>query len=420
MVQPVARRSSRTLLCLALLTSMLSWRGALKQATIDILDIHNLDSALLNFHPSDENRAQSKTLLGQGTQTQLLSDTFPPIKRESVCVPWSVNSDEWWTHNPDWFISLENSSHYCFSPMPESSPKALLFRRLYNNQFQNDCRNVMTINMWNSGWGADITNIIQSLQLTLETKRPLQTLAKRGSWHYAALKNGSRPACPLKNQYCYFLNMTNCDPTPENIEAPITEPTTFRNQTHMWLAEFATRPQTWLRKQVYDYTQAAFRLQTPCSVVHVRRADVVLHGKSSRRYHPMEEYMQDSYALDPNVLLLTDDQNAIPEAEFKFPDYNWMYEHRPRHRGTEGGWENHFPSGDPKQEMVIILSTFQAIKKCHKLVRSYSNIGIYFEGIMKEARGDDFTLYNIDENQRTANISFSRTKHLSKPNWSRK
>ena len=35
-----------------------------------------------------------------------------------------------------------------------------------------------------------------------------------------------------------------------------------------------------------------------------------------------------------NIFLLTDDQNAIEEAEAKFPEKNWMYCKRPRHRET--------------------------------------------------------------------------------------
>jgi hypothetical protein len=35
----------------------------------------------------------------------------------TFCIPWTVNSDEWWTHHVDWFVSKENETDYCFSPM---------------------------------------------------------------------------------------------------------------------------------------------------------------------------------------------------------------------------------------------------------------------------------------------------------------
>jgi hypothetical protein len=69
--------------------------------------------------------------------------------------------------------------------------------------------------------------------------------------------------------------------------------------------------------------------------------------------------------LHENILLLTDDQNAIDEAHREYWMYNWMYFNRTRFRGTEGGWENHFPSGDPKTaEVVTLLSIYRAVRYC--------------------------------------------------------
>jgi len=57
---------------------------------------------------------------------------------EEFCVTWDVNTDEWWTHHPDWVVSHENETHYCFAPM-ENPEKAMFFRDLYDIQFHGNC-----------------------------------------------------------------------------------------------------------------------------------------------------------------------------------------------------------------------------------------------------------------------------------------
>lgn len=93
--------------------------------------------------------------------------------------------------------------------------------------------------------------------------------------------------------------------------------------------------------------------------------------------------------LHKNILLLTDDQNAIEEAHAQFPQYNWMYFNRTRFRGTEGGWENHFPTGDPKQEIISILSTFNLIKQCDSMAMTHGSFANFMLGIMRETHGDE-------------------------------
>lgn len=76
-------------------------------------------------------------------------------------------------------------------------------------------------------------------------------------------------------------------------------------------------------------------------MIHVRRGDVVLHGKFSRAYHKISEYLQTArHLMSPNILLLTDDANAVTEAlaHRKLPraDFplTWYYIDRPRHHGV--------------------------------------------------------------------------------------
>ena len=112
--------------------------------------------------------------------------------------------------------------------------------------------------------------------------------------------------------------------------------------------------------------------------MHVRRSDIQGHGR--RKYHDIKEYIDimtkklGNERLH-NVLLLTDDKNAIEEAHGEYPNKNWMYFDRPRFRGTEGGWENHFPSGDPKTEVVTLLSIYRAVRHCDSIVKQEGNFG---------------------------------------------
>jgi hypothetical protein len=378
------------------LVSALSLRSAWKTTQVfNNSDGGIFDSRALQDVPSDM------------TLVEIRSDVFPPLDRNRTCVPWSVDSDEWWTHNPDWIVAMENDTHYCFDPMPEDSPKTQLIRRIYQNQFQGNCSDVYTVRMWNSGWGADMSNVANALHHALKMKRPLQTFAQP-FWHYAVLPNGTAEACGRRDQYCYFLNISQCAAREYYPETTQMARRKFIHQDIMWYTQFASRPQTWLRKQMYEFSKVSFQLTQPCSVIHVRRADVVLHGKRSRRYHAIEEYMLEEFQLDTNVLILTDDANAIPEAQAK---------QRPRHKGAEGGWENHIPSGNPTHEMMVLQSTFKAVQQCHKLVRSNSGIGMYIEGMMKDAGKDDFVVFNIDASQQVHDRSFHESKVISRENW---
>jgi hypothetical protein len=134
----------------------------------------------------------------------------------------------------------------------------------------------------------------------------------------------------------------------------------------------------------------------------------------------MEEYvdaMQDNSTR--NILLLTDDQNAIGEAHAKYPDTNWIYFDRPRHKGAEGGFENQIPSKDPKLEVIILLAIFRTVKQCTELIHSTSGFSDLLRLEMETASSFNSTTSrakNLDEgvrfvktrdNMQTVNISKS-------------
>ena len=200
--------------------------------------------------------------------------------------------------------------------------------------------------MWSSGWGADFENVVDSLKYALDSGNPVQFFVEEGSaWHYAGKKDASRPVCESKDMYCYFLNLSRCPAIPDQpYEGDfLSEDFQLHRGVGRWLLEYATRKQTWLRREVYEFSKK-IEITTPCTVMHVRRTDIVLHEEWARKYRKIEEYVNALDNSTRNILLLTDDQNAIEEAKTLYPEYNWMYIDRPRHRGAEGGWENQIPS----------------------------------------------------------------------------
>jgi hypothetical protein len=356
------------------------------------------------------------------------------------CHLWEENTDEWWSHHPEWEVSLENDTHYCFSPI-HNEEKAKLFREIYDIQMSPaaNCSNVISKVQIGSGWGADISNIIDGLYMALDARQPMQVFVpeRYGHWHYAALKhNGSNPTCPRKDIFCYFLNLTHCPPNPER-EAPFSQDKHWVSHFDVpgrWLSQYITRPQSWLRRASHEFARERLLIHNPhqsisnrsndlppnstfdnntrtlpgvvaldrvtktpvhiptCVVIHVRRTDVVLHGVASRKYLAISEYLdalwnQSHYkpSDDPALFLLTDDANAVGEALALHGQHRWMYVDRPRFRGAEGGWENQLPSGNPKFEIVAMMGIFKLVKRCGTtFVFGSSSFSDYIKGLLLE------------------------------------
>ena len=339
----------------------------------------------------------------------------------AVCAEWDQDMDGWWTHRPEWTVSLENDTHQCFSPI-ENVEKRKLLLQLYNTQFKGNCSKSTTKEMWSTGLGADMHNVNDGLLYALESGRPLQMWTDENGWHYAAKRDGSRPACPAKDASCYFLNISSCSARPDQLKVgPHANGFLFDDggSSHIyqeraqWLYGYATRGKTWFRRAVYDYAKA-FQIQTPCTVMHVRRADVVLHQQYSRKYHAIQEYVDAGVSENKtNILLLTDDENAIREALSQYPQHNWMYFDRPRYKGAEGGWESHIPSDDPKHELIVILSIYRHLApKCESLIHSSSNFADFMYIEMKGAKriniDDEKNDVYSETNSLTTNVSIGR------------
>ena len=332
----------------------------------------------------------------------------------SFCASWSVNVDKWWASNPAWGIALQNISNQCFAPL-QNVRQADLYTRLHHIQFPAgscDEQSVITKHMTGSGWGVDMSHVVDGLLQAMEKETPVYVVAPT-PWQYASGVHGSaaHPACRTADLACYFLPLTNCSSSAQQQQEIMGKPEiryaypwrgfvprgddVADSYLMPWLLQYATRPQTWLREAAVKVAATVQLPPQPCTVMHVRRADVVLHGKFSRRYHAIAEYLQ---ALEDarrqtagklttkkqNILLLTDDANAIREAIQKHSEsyYSWFYLDRHRHQGASGGWENQIPSDDPTKEVVMLHAAFQLAETCQTLVHSKSNLADYLWAIM--------------------------------------
>ena len=281
-----------------------------------------------------------------------------PIQRsqsnewKQKCFSWNQsnsNVDEWWAQHPDWEIASETASNFCFKPIANQE-KAVLFKTLHEIGFQHNCSDVFTKSMPSAGWNGNFDKIRDGLMFSLETNRPFQSIPRHGAWHYASRKNIS--VCPSKDLFCYFLDISQCKPEddPQHLEHWYMAKNKRFNaeKPGRWLQDYASRPRHWLRKKVFEFSKRfKDNFAKPCMAMHVRRADVILHGEKSRKYHAIQDYLDAvsnaNMTIPPNVWLMTDDQNAIDEAITMHKEFQWFFLNRTRHRGAEGGMENQIP-----------------------------------------------------------------------------
>merc|ERR1711933_433651 len=94
---------------------------------------------------------------------------------------------------------------------------------------------------------------------------------------------------------------------------------------------------------------------------------------------PISKYMDhiiQAYLRAHNIstiFLMTDGGTVLDEATIAFPKIAWHYIPRVRFNGTEGGFENQVPSGDPLLEVTIILTEFKVAAQCELLIHGSSS-----------------------------------------------
>mmetsp|Transcript_12471 Transcript_12471/g.19225 ORF Transcript_12471/g.19225 Transcript_12471/m.19225 type:complete len:513 (-) Transcript_12471:48-1586(-) len=396
----------------------------------------------------------SQAIVVLTTERQMYQHASDYLKKQEdappFCVPWSLNTDEWWAHHPEWEVYHEGKETYCFR-LYANLEKREFFRQLYNNQFPAKCDSQTLYHpTTNSGWGADLDWIGSGLRHGMATGRPFQLLGK-DPWHYAAPaktrkqnpgKAKMTAACPEEDLSCYFLPLSHCPKLDKKVferqKQQQKDATTTPNKLALrldsmiqytrnditepgrWYYDYVVRPKGWLRRKVYEMLQSfPLRKKEACTVMHIRRGDTIL-AEGQRSYHAIWEYLQ-AGRVEPIILLLTDDANAIREAlSSNYSQYDWMYLKRPRHAGTEGGWENHFPSNDATHEVVSLLAEFAIATQsnCTSLIRGPSTFANVLEGHMRQANKNVVVYHLEDEtgsnsnNQATLNIStfYSKTE----------
>ena len=196
------------------------------------------------------------------------------------------------------------------------------------------------VSLTNHGWGVDLLKAERYIKSAwLNNKTPVLKTAESG-WHYARSAR-----CKSPTYTCYFEDVP-CSGTPDT-------------------------PVFVLRKSIVPDVSArvaAIDLKTPCAILHVRRSDVLLNygwqNTSARplyRYISVKEYMERGRAalqqLEIKTVFVATDSSAVID-EVKEQNHSWAYTwiNRPRFKSTEGGWENHFPSQDPFEEVMHILT----------------------------------------------------------------
>ena len=111
---------------------------------------------------------------------------------ENFCVPWDVNTDDWWTHHPKWRVTHENDTHTCFSIFHDSTARHdCIESSMTTNFMASAARCICAIRGAPDGEVTlRRTNIVYGLQYALLLKIPfaLSFLRCKPWWHYAANK----------------------------------------------------------------------------------------------------------------------------------------------------------------------------------------------------------------------------------------
>ena len=316
-----------------------------------------------------------------------LKSTFDRCRNhdmDELCAPWDVEMDSWWTHHPEWEVVFENDFCFCFKQMANHTPEFKFLREVYNLQFSEstNCSNVRNQPMPQQGYGADTAALASWLRTGYQKGQSFQLV---GTWKYAVSPDKSKQVCPSASAFCYFLPLGRCTDvvTSENNSARTLQANKKTPAMALsWLRIHATRPQQWLRKRIYDCMKERVSwesIHTPCVAMHVRRSDLA-NAFRPRKIFPISEYIEKVPDLKSkqilNVILVTDDADAIDEALKFHPEYNWIFLNRTRYRGSSAAWGVHMPTNDPVLEDVAIYATFQLARHCDTLVHSDSTFSL--------------------------------------------
>ena len=231
---------------------------------------------------------------------------------------------------------------------------------------QESCRPPVSLTLANHGLGVDLMPVVRALVEGLRTGTPVRVNER--PWHYA------KGVCPSESLRCFFKPVVYDLYCSRRRMADVTACGNLEDLAFRYL----TQPTVELDKAASRLVDTV-AITKPCVAIHVRRTDTLLndgwdHKKKLYKWVPLSKYVEKAEAFEAaTTLLLTDDATAIRETQaFK---KNWQWIDRPRHSGTDGGWENHFPSGDRTAEMAVILALRRLTAMCGVMVGSKSSFG---------------------------------------------
>ena len=198
-------------------------------------------------------------------------------------------------------------------------------------------------------------------------------------WHYA------RGVCPTQDLACYFQSPP-VDVVPKDDDDAM---------------RMLTIPKPEIQNEIDTRLKESSHAKPPsdheCGVIHVRHSDTMLNfgwdnkdEKPKFKYLQLGQYLKEFHNVAPhitNIVLMTDDQNVIDDLNANYTTNtnsttnstngfpNWYYLNKKRWRGSEGGFENHFPSGSPRQEMIDLLVLREMVHDCTTWVGTRSSFG---------------------------------------------
>ena len=271
-----------------------------------------------------------------------------------------------------------------------SSSSHALFAQIMD-EIQRSCHNPQTIILTSHGMGVDLMLVVTQVLIAFKSGRAfrLQSESPKG-WHY------SRGVCAALDLTCFFeTTHLPCTPNAERVPAHrIALVAASRDDAMLYITRSTARLRLAIDKRT---AEVGLNPSVPCAVVHVRRSDVTLNkgwgqfGNKSApslfRYIPLEEYLTTSeWKLKElgvkELLLMTDDKTAIEEVDGVGSSNvlaawrsKWRWVKRERFRGSEGGWENHFPSGDRFEEAATVLALREMAHRCKAWVGTRSSFG---------------------------------------------
>jgi len=240
------------------------------------------------------------------------------------------------------------------------------------------------------GLGVDLGAVIPHLKTAWKERRGLVVTPGRqeekpelnGAWHYA------QGVCEAEDLSCFFVTPECIDNSTLELDIDFDDEFEPTNGHLLW---YLTRPLPHIQDLVVELA-SEIQLSTPCAVVHVRHSDRTLNrgwgnlGNESVAplfsYHPLREYIKKGgdvlaeHGVE-NLLLLTDDADVVEETK-SIQGYEWKYFDKPRFKGSEGGWENHFPA-DRKSEMIHILALRRLTPLCEVWIGSKSSFASFLQ-----------------------------------------